>query len=67
MRDDLERLYDGPFDFVKTKMVGLLRLSHTSQTYLEEKKGAPTPEEDKFIKAASASFILWCVAFINYR
>jgi hypothetical protein len=34
MRDDLERLYDVPFDFVKTKMVGVLRLLNTSQKCL---------------------------------
>jgi hypothetical protein len=34
MREDLERLYDVPFDFVKSEMVGFLLLPHTNLVHL---------------------------------
>ncbi|CAL1708513.1 unnamed protein product [Somion occarium] len=54
MRNDLERLYNVPFNFVKQSMKdGNVTPSFTS-TYLEE-KGTPTKEDEELIKAAAAS------------
>ncbi|RDB21787.1 hypothetical protein Hypma_010853 [Hypsizygus marmoreus] len=55
MRADLVRLYDVPFGFVKEEMErGTAKPSFTSD-FLEDKKGAATPEDEELIQAAAAS------------
>ncbi|ESK96274.1 cytochrome p450 [Moniliophthora roreri MCA 2997] len=53
MREDLDRLYDVPYDYAKREMSK--GISSFVSVYLDEKKGTPTLEEEELVKAAAAS------------
>ncbi|KZP12803.1 cytochrome P450 [Athelia psychrophila] len=55
MRQDLERLYSVPYDFVKSEMSKGTALPSFTSTFLEEKMETPDAKEEEFIKAACAS------------
>ncbi|KAI5117759.1 hypothetical protein M0805_000603 [Coniferiporia weirii] len=54
MREDLERLYDIPFNFVKSEMASGRFIPSFTSTYLSEKQN-PSGEDKEFVKAAAAS------------
>ncbi|TFK41697.1 cytochrome P450 [Crucibulum laeve] len=55
MKSNLDLLYDIPFSFVKKERArGAARLSFIS-SYLDERKGQETPEDEELINAAAAS------------
>ncbi|KAL0570132.1 hypothetical protein V5O48_011837 [Marasmius crinis-equi] len=55
MRDELDKLYDIPYDYVQQEMrKGSPQPSFVS-LYLDEKKVEPTAEEEDLVKAAAAS------------
>uniref|UniRef100_A0A0W0F178 Putative cytochrome P450 n=1 Tax=Moniliophthora roreri TaxID=221103 RepID=A0A0W0F178_MONRR len=53
MREDLDRLYDVPYDYAKRERCK--GISSFVSVYLDEKKGTPTLEEEELVKAAAAS------------
>ncbi|KAK7439861.1 hypothetical protein VKT23_017431 [Stygiomarasmius scandens] len=55
MREELDILYDVPFDFVKNEMKMGQAFDSFIGAYIEEKNGEATLEEEEMIKAAAAS------------